>query len=85
MAHVAARFNDEPDGTEPVHTGNRIEGREHRLKWGQTPITLRRESLERLVQKVDLGEDLLEEKGVMRPEAPVQGSANMQFPSRLLA
>ena len=70
--HVAPGLRHEADGADSINARNRVQRRQHRLERGDAPINFRRQPLERLVEVIDLGEDLFQQKRMHRPDAPHQ-------------
>ena len=56
-AHVAAGFRDD-DRRPPVSARNRIQGRQYRLERDDPPVELRRQPPNRLIEEIDLRQDL---------------------------
>jgi hypothetical protein len=69
MVHVSARLCHDADGATPIHAWNRVQPRQHRFERDQATIDFADEPFEHLVEEVDLRQDLLDEKRMMRSES----------------
>ena len=73
-AHVAAGFRHDADRADAIDPRNRVQSGQHRFEWAQAPIDFRRHATDRLVEEVDLRQDPLDEKRVVRPKPALQGA-----------
>jgi hypothetical protein len=76
--HVASRFSHDGDRADPIDTGNRVQGGQRRFERDQSPIDFRRQTLQRLVEKIDLRKDLFDEKRMVRAKATLEGAPQVR-------
>jgi hypothetical protein len=70
--HIAAGFSHDADRANPIHPRNGVQRRQHRFERDEPLIDLRGQPLQRFVEKIDLGEDLLDEKRVVGAKPSLQ-------------
>ena len=73
-AHVGADLSDDHLGVAAADTGDRLEQRQRRRERGDLLLDPVRAGTDRLVQVVEVGEDLGDEEGVVAAEARLQGA-----------
>jgi hypothetical protein len=76
--HVASRFSHDGDRADPIDTGNRVQGGQRRFERDQSPIDFRRQTLQRLVEKIDLRKDLFDEKRMARAKATLEDAPQVR-------